>query len=202
VPPFRELLDDLLAERGQVVGLAAGYMRGDGRQVFPIFAYVLALNLVRARDPSHLLLAVVPRMALVGLVASVAYVPLAGVYPLNVMFTLAVATAVYALWRIDFKIVAASLFVAGGALVDYQWFGVACVLAAAYAIPRGYGVVTVPALFAVLLWPINGNWWALAVIPTLVLASMLEGQAGRYKWFFYAFYPAHLVTMVIIKAVV
>lgn len=166
-----------------------------GRQVFPIFAFVLAMNLVRARDPSHVVRTVAPRMALVGVVASLAYVPLAGIYPLNVMFTLALATAVFGCWRMGWKIAAASMFVVGGAAVDYLWFGVACVLLATWAIPRGFGVLTLPVLFAGLLWPVNINWWALSAIPTLILASMLEGQAGRYKWLFYAVYPIHLCAL-------
>lgn len=177
-----------------LIGSALGLHSGVGRAVFPLFALVLARNLARV-DPSHMLRSVAPRMAVVGAVAVVPYAYLAGWYPLNVMFTLAAAVAVHSLWHLGWRLSAVSLFVAAGAWVDYQWFGLACVLGAAIATRRGLSEYLQLAAMAVLLVPINGNLWALSALAFFAMCTCLDGPAPRYKWLFYAFYPLHLLAL-------
>lgn len=168
-----------------------------GRAVFPLFALVLGRS-VTLGDPGHLLRVVVPRMLTVGAVASVFYVPLFGWYPLNVMFTLAAGVAMVASWRIGWHLVAGALFISAGLLVDYQWFGLACIAVAAWTFSgRLLPVGGLVAVMAVLLVPVNGSLWALLAVPLFGLASMLNGPAPRLKWLFYAAYPAHLAALVI-----
>lgn len=166
-----------------------------GRAVFPLFALTLGRSAILG-PPGHLLRVVAPRMALVGAVASVAYVPLFGVYPLNVMFTLAAGVAMVALLRMGWGFVAGVVFAVGGALVDYQWFGLACIAVAAWAFARSrLPVAGVLAVMALLLVPVNGSLWALLAVPLFALASMFNGPAPRLKWLFYAAYPWHLALL-------
>lgn len=174
-----------------------GFHDSWGRTVFPLFALVLARNLARA-DSSHMLRVVAPRMVAVGLLAAPAYVYLAGWYPLNIMFTLAAAVAIHACWYLGWRFVSLALFLVGGFLVDYQWFGLACVLLSAWAMRRGsWPVLVHVAAMAALLWPVNGNLWALAAALLFAVCGLLEGPAPRWKWFFYVLYPAHLVVLAI-----
>lgn len=179
-------------------GGTLGIHDGVGRVVFPVFAFVLAYNLTRV--PVERLWALAYRLALAGVVACWPYTALqGGLLPLNVMFTLALAVAVGAAWLQGRAAVAALLFVVGGALVDYQWFGVLCVLLGWWSLRQG-GIcgegrrcaLALPALFAALLVPINGSWWALLAVPLVLAASTLEGPAPRLKWLFYGLYPVHL----------
>lgn len=174
---------------------------GIGRIVFPVFAFVLAYNLTRA--PVERLWTLAYRLALAGLVACLPYTLLQGaLFPLNVMFTLALSVAVGAAWLQGRSALALGLFVIGGALVDYQWFGVLCVLLGWWSLREGglccegrRCALALPALFAAILWPINGSWWALLAVPLVLAASTVQGPAPRLKWLFYAVYPVHLYAL-------
>lgn len=176
-------------------GSELGIHETAGRVVFPLFALVLGRS-VTLGDPRHLLRVVVPRMLGVGVVASFAYVPLFGWYPLNVMFTLAAGVAMVAAWRAGWMLVAVSIFASAGLLVDYQWFGLACVALSAWAFTtRLLPVPAVLAVMALLLLPVNGNLSASMAVLVAWLATYLQGPAPRLKWLFYAAYPGHLAVL-------
>jgi hypothetical protein len=169
-----------------------------GRAVFPLFALTLARNLARA-ESRHMLRVVAPRMLAIGVLASLPYAYLAGWYPLNVMFTLAAAVAIHATWHMGYRHVAFWAFLLAGFVVDYQWFGLGCVLLSAWAMQRqAWPVVVHLSAMAVMLWPVNLGWWALVAVPLFALCATLEGPAPRLKWLFYAVYPAHLVALVVL----
>lgn len=166
-----------------------------GRAVFPLFALVLGRS-VTLGDAMHLVRAVVPRMLAVGAVASVFYVPVFGPYPLNVMFTLAAGVACCAGWRLGYRALPVWCFVLAGFVVDYNWFGLACIVLAAWSMSRPVmPVAAVLAVMTVVLWPINGNAWALLSVPLWSLATLNEGRAPRLRWLFYAAYPVHLAVL-------
>lgn len=179
-------------------GGALGIHDGIGRIVFPVFAFVLAYNLTRV--PVERLWSLAYRLAVAGGIATAAYTYLqGGLLLLNVMFTLALAVAVGASWLQGRAVLAAVLFVVGGAFVDYQWFGLLCVLLGWWSLREGglcgegrRCALALPALFAALLWPINGSWWALLAVPLVLAASTVDGPAPRLKWLFYGLYPGHL----------
>lgn len=173
---------------------ALGFHDTIGRTVFPLFALLLAINCARG-EPSHLLRTVAPRMALVGVVASLVYVPLAGAGHGNVMFTLAAGVAVAALGRLGHQWLAYGLFLLAGLWVDYGWPGLACIGLGAWAIRRGVPAILLPLFFAPMLAPINGSWWALLAFPLVLAAWLLDASAPRWKWLFYAVYPAHLAVL-------
>lgn len=177
-----------------VFGLATGFHETWGRAVFPLFALVLGRSAMLG-PPLHLLRVVVPRMLFVGAVAAVAYVPLFGPFPLNVMFTLAAGVAMVAFWRIGWFLASVCVFVCLGLFVDYQWFGLACIALGAWAMHAGFPLVPVLLAMPVLLYPVNGNLWAVAAAPLFAVAGLLDGTAPRWKWLFYVAYPVHLAAI-------
>lgn len=49
------------------------------------------------------------------------------------------------------------------------------------------------------LWYVNGNPWALAAVPIAIGASRVIISIPRLRWFFYSYYPAHLVVLWLIR---
>jgi hypothetical protein len=46
---------------------------------------------------------------------------------------------------------------------------------------------------------VNGNAWSLAAIPIVLAASRVTLRLPRLKWAFYAFYPAHLLVLLVVR---
>lgn len=169
-----------------------------GRLVFPIFGFVVAYNAAR---PGALLNGshgrTLLRMLAIGVLATPVYAYLVGAWlPVNIMFTLALGVFVINLLAHEGEGVpiAAVLFLIGGLFVDYQWAGLAFMLAVWGAYARGWSPWWILAA-AVSLWTINGNLVAVLALPLLWLASMLEVKMPRHQLAFYAVYPAHLVAI-------
>lgn len=169
-----------------------------GRTVFPIFAYLLAHNLLRA-EPGHLLCSVAPRMLVVGMIAHLPYVAAGGGQLLNVMFTLSLATAVVAGWRLGYRVLPIAAGLVAGVVVDYQWVGIAVIALSVWGLRAGWPLWLHAVIWTVVLWPINGNVWVLAALPIIWLASQLHAAAPRWRWLFYVAYPAHLTALLVVR---
>lgn len=172
-----------------------------GRLVFPVFGIILAYHL--AHMPMH---RVGPLLLRLGIGASVS-LPFYGYLqgsplPLNILATYMVAVACWWLWLRGMEPVAVLVLVVGGAVVDYSWFGVVGVLLAAWWFRTESRFLLVPVVvFAAVLFPINGNWWALLAVPLVwAAAAWMHGPAPRFKWAFYVGYPLHLVGLALAKA--
>jgi hypothetical protein len=46
---------------------------------------------------------------------------------------------------------------------------------------------------------VNGNAWGLLAIPIVLLAGRVRLPLPRRTWVFYAFYPAHLLLLLIVR---
>jgi hypothetical protein len=57
----------------------------------------------------------------------------------------------------------------------------------------------VAVLACVTLAVINRNYWAVAALPIIVLAMFGDLRCPRWKWAFYAYYPAHLAGLCLIR---
>lgn len=172
-----------------------------GRLAMPLFMFVLAYNLARPGAlESGAYRRTMIRLAVFGALASPAFLALGGLvngwWPLNILFTLFVLTATLRLLeigRLQGYLAAGLVFVLGGSLTEFCWPA----LAFGVAIWTYTKQSSVPALIlgfvsCAALGYINGNQWALAAIPVLLIAPFIVIPCPRLRWFFYAFYPAHL----------
>ena len=179
-----------------------------GRAAMPLFVFVLAYNLAR---PDALARGAYPRcmkrLALFGALATPSFVALGGLavgwWPLNIMFTLLVITAaLYFVERggaVRFRI-AAGMVLVGGSSVEFWWPAVVLGLAVwCYCKSPSWTALLVAPLACAALWPVNGNFWALAAVPVVAAATRLDLRVPRLRWVFYAYYPLHLTALWLIR---
>ena len=193
----------MTADHAQKYGLIAvpGIYEA-GRLAFPLFGIVLAYNLARASSEGlAVYVRVLTRLLVCGALASIPFIALGGLgfgwWPLNCMFTLAVA--VYIMYLIEsrrpfWKIKAAAIFLLGGALVEFWWPGVAlCVSAWLYMKHPTRGALLLWLAGTASLTLINGNGWACASFVVLAgMAYLVTIEIPRASRWFYVYYPAHL----------
>jgi hypothetical protein len=191
-----------------------------GRLCLPLFTFVLAYNLAR---PSSIATAdktysrTARRLVTFGLVAQLVFVmphglpgPVAsGWWPLNILFTLALATTTMRLllgsaWR---KLCAALLVLVGGAFVEYWWPALGMCIGAWYYCRRPSWSALAAWLVSTLalgadMWAfaampiVNSSILALLAIPAIFWSRHLElATTIRGKWWFYAYYPLHLAAL-------
>lgn len=172
-----------------------------GRIVMPLFSFVLAYNLSRPgalqRDTFK---RTSVRLFLFGSISTIPFIAIGGAntsgWPLNILFTLLVATLVIWLLALDrpkLMIVILPLFSFAGMLPEYWHLGIAPTVAAWYfcRVPRLFSLVVWLATLAALYF-INGNFFALLVLPLLYAALKIDIRVPRSPRLFYFFYPFHL----------
>lgn len=179
-----------------------------GRLAMPLFGFVLAYNLARPEALQQGMYGrAMKRLVFSGLIATPFFMarimPLANWWPLNIMFTLLVATGtIYLLRRggVVFFLCALVLFIAGSAFVEFSWFGVGyCIAAWWYCAARGERSLLLWIVTAALLYFINQNFWALAAVPVILLAPHFRIQVPRIRFAFYAYYPVHLAVLLLLR---
>ncbi len=177
-----------------------------GRLAMPLFAFVLAYNLARPgalQSGAHL--RVMKRLALYGLAASPFFVALGGLafgwWPLNIMFMLLVATGTLYLSEKGGRansVAAAALFAIGGAFVEFWWFALAfCLAASWYCRTASKAALVVWLLTAASLYLVNRNLWAMAAMPLIFAAPLVDVKMPRLRHMFYAYYPAHIALLLL-----
>jgi hypothetical protein len=174
-----------------------------GRMAMPIFAIVLAYNLAQPQAlASGMYQRTMRRLGVSAAIATAPFVALGkvqfagGWLPLNVLATLLVATSVMYLVEvggIHRLALAVAVFVLAGALVEFWWFGVALAVAAhAYLRKPSFAKLSLVLAAATALALINQNFWALGGVAIVAASSFMRVEVPRVRWFFYAYYPAHL----------
>ena len=159
---------------------------------------MLAYNLARPEMISNgAAVRVMKRLAIFALIAAIPHIILDGrLFPLNILATLLVATGtVYLFEQGKLKRWQGILvFMAGGCIVEGNWFAVAvCMTAYRYCqSPTVLRLSSFMASLVVLGLFINGNQWALAVLPVILIAPHVSISLKRQRNFFYGFYPAKL----------
>jgi hypothetical protein len=181
---------------------------GVGRIAMPLFVFVLAYNLARpgVLERSGYSRAM-RRLAAFGILALPAFWLLGGfnaaLRPLNIMFTLLILTAMLNLVEcgtVGNWAAAVFVFLAGGANVEFWWTALAFGLAVWRYGKRPGMMPLALALTALLaLWVVNNNLWALAVVPVVLLSSLVDLRVPRVWWVFYAYYPLHLFVLCLIR---
>jgi len=179
-----------------------------GRLTMPLFVFILAYNLARPRTFERGgYQRTMIRLAVFGALATPAFIALGGLlagwWPLNIMFTLLVLTLALFLIRRGGNanaIAAGVVIVVGGSSVEFWWpaiiFGVAVWF---YARRPSMTALLVALLACASLAIINRNMWALAALPIIAAAARVDLRCPRWKWAFYAYYPAHLTALWLIR---
>lgn len=187
-----------------------------GRLALPFFVFVLGYNLSRIRPQQ--MPKVMLRLLVFGLISTPVYNILSGGlwywWPLNILFTLLVATAIVYLLAIpatraralQLRFAAILFFAVAGSLVDYLWIGPALTVAVWYRFSaasrreKRLGNLALGCL-AGLLCLLNQSPAALLALPVIFLLTMHCSNLAlpRMKWFFYWFYPAHLLALLALK---
>ncbi|MGJ7582688.1 TraX family protein [Variovorax sp. RHLX14] len=176
-----------------------------GRSAPPIFALVLAYNLARPYALERgVYRRTASRLLAFGLLATPAYMALGGlaadVYPLNIMFTLLLATVVIQLLDGGSTVAAAMTIGVGGCLVEFGLPAVGLCIALWFYVRRptlcrlALGVICLASLQI-----FNGNAWALAAFPLLFSIQRWTFALKRCRWLFYLYYPAHLLALWLIR---
>ena len=173
-----------------------------GRLAMPVFIFVLAFNLARpGENKAGTYKRIMTRLFTFGVLAFPPYFYMSGnALPLNIMFTLLSLTAI--IYFIERKNIIISLVIIFlmGAIVEYWWpallFGIATW---AYIKKPNIGMALLSTLACLSFGFINGNMWAVAAIPLIILMCFFKISIPRYKWFFYAFYPLHLYLLWLIR---
>ncbi|MGB7815565.1 MAG: TraX family protein [Methylotenera sp.] len=191
------------------------WMYNLGRLAMPLFGFVLAYNLAKPDAyKNHVYRRVVTHTFIIGLAATPFYKAAfhhAGLGALNIMFTLGLSTWIICLIDksrhshsadsiIINRALALALFILGSLFVEGQIIAVGYVLAA-------WTYCKMQKVWALLIWVlgtaglglINGNAWAIAVIPIILLISKINFKLPRLKWVFYAYYPLHLAILISIQ---
>jgi hypothetical protein len=204
----------VLVEASWRAGLHAvsynGYLvlRGIGRLAFPIYCFLLAEGMRHTRNVKRYLL----RLGLFALISELPF-DLAfrrTFFTLNyqnVFFTLFFGLLALSQWQwltgrkgfhaawqrqaLGLLFIAALALAAEFCRTDYGWQGVAVIalmyLLREYPVPRDLGSLAV--LY-------TSSTLELAAFPDVVLFRMYNGERGRQsKYFFYIFYPAHLLLL-------
>lgn len=179
------------------------YIFEAARICMPIFGFVLAYNLARPEAlEKGVHIRVMRHLALYGALATPFFMMMVGPLPLNIMFTLLVATAtIHMAERGGFWWTCAALllFVTGGALVEFWWPAVAFIVASwRYCKSPSWTALSLIILALVMTYLVNGNYWALLALPLLYVAQFVSIKVSRRRAVVYAVYPLHLALLLLI----
>lgn len=177
-----------------------------GRLVMPIFSFVLAYNLARpAKAGVHK--RIITRLLIAGGVAMPFFTALHAfsLFPLNIMFTLALSTACIYLLECQEKtyLIFGVLFVFG-TLVEYFYPAVLFTIFAWQYCHTGQKQHILWMLLTI--YPIgllNGSMTGSFALLVIYTASKikLNFEIPRCKTFFYSYYPAHLSLIYLFKTI-
>lgn len=166
-----------------------------GRIAFPLFAFQLTIGYQKTSNKKRY----IKRLLIFGVISQPIYYLLTRSWELNILFSLTLGF--WALWAWENKkylyfylIVPLSFF------VDYQWYGIAMILGfyifskALYQIPY----FTFNTLLYIYLVP--NSWIQIHSIFALVFIYKINFCKVKLpKYFFYVFYPGHLLIIYLIK---
>lgn len=177
------------------------YLYELGRLALPIFLFVMVYNLSRPGLLDHG--GFQRTMARLLVFSAIACLPMYGLhtsFPLNVLASLFVLVVVIYFLERKLYWFAAITFIVLGNLVEFSWLGISLGLSIwLYLRFNSLMTAAIVILSCAGMAKINGNFWAIAAIPTIVAFSYFDLKIPRNKWFFYTFYPLHLGILWLIR---
>lgn len=175
-----------------------------GRIAMPLFGFVLAYNLARpntVQKKSHF--RIMKRLFIFGLLATPFYVALNRYWPVNIMFTLLIATCLIYLIETrgqNYIYKCIIVFLIGGIFVEYFWFAPGyCLAAWWYCKHPSYKSGLIWLAVTALLYLINQNHWSIAALPIIYIVSRMHINIPHLRQVFYIYYPLHLAALTLIK---
>jgi len=177
-----------------------------GRLSMPLFAFAFSFGLAIQKN-KHFSLSTLKRIFLFGLISSLPYISLGNVmsgwWPLNIMFTFLVSAIIISMLSSTMKqryLIALTLFVIGGAFVEYAWAGIALTVSFWWFVKRSdWMSLSLIILSMIMLNNFNHNLWATLALPIIYLASKINLSIPRIKHFFYYAYPMQFSVIWIIR---
>lgn len=169
------------------------------RVVFPIFAIVLAYNVVAHSDAQAVKRSMLRTLATAILVQPAYAIAFGGEpLPLNVLFTL--VAGCYVATEPN-RIVAVVVALVAGCFVDYAWWGIGVVVASVHFFRVGGGLVAGALLLASVatLAIVNGNGYALLAFPMVALLGSVAVRVPRWRWTFLGYYVVHVAVLAILS---
>jgi TraX protein len=178
-----------------------------GRLAMPLFAFIFAYNLAQPNAFARgLYTRVLKRLIIFGLLATPGYIAMRNLptlWPLNIMFTLSVATIAlffYEKGGVGNYLVAILFFLIGSLFVEFNWAGVMFCITSWFYCKKPSILALLACLMAYLfLGIVNDNNWALASLPIIILASKIDLKVSRIPHFFYFYYPSHLYVLYLLS---
>jgi hypothetical protein len=172
-----------------------------GRLAFPLFAFLLAYNLEVRQVPFSRYW---PRLLVFALLSQPIYQWATGNDALNIFFTLLASTALHTAWKEltrrgleRYRPLLLLPVLVAATLVDFGLMGVLMVRVWANVLQKPSRLNW--AVWAIVILGLNyylpPSWMALLSLPLIALVRTLEGDSFRARWFFYLFYPAHLLVL-------
>ncbi len=186
----------LIDHIGAVFFPVSAGMRAIGRISFPLFAFGIAQGVAYTSDFRKYFI----RILLAAVISQPIYGKLFEISQLNPLFMLAWGAAALYFWRKEKKVIAGILLV-GSAFVEmsYGWYGVWTIFFFGFYGMREslcfYGQVAINALYGL----ITGAWiQILSLFSFMFLGGKWYVEALSKKlprYFFYVFYPLHLLVL-------
>ena len=172
------------------------YLYPLGRLTMPLFAFAFAYGLATQKDTQPKL-PILKRLLVFGLISSMPYVGLrvvmSGWWPLNIMFTLLLSTLIISILTSSIKsrlLISITLFIIGGAFVEYCWAGVALTLSFWWFVRRPNSLsILLIFVSMILLNNFNNSYWSTLALPVIYIASKINFPLPRIKHLFYYLYP-------------
>lgn len=182
------------------------FLRYIGRLAFPLFAYVLVYNyLFHTSDKKKYII----RLFLFALISQPFYLFVFN--GLNIFFTLGVGLSILYLYEnlkldkgalILFSVIFFSMLIPISWFLDYKIFGILMILAYYYYLrfEKGFYLVVLSIYSINFLW--NPYLATIGLFSLYIIFLMKDFHIKirrMNKWFFYIFYPLHLVILYILK---
>ncbi len=166
-----------------------------GRIAFPIFAFQLCVGYQKTSNKKRY----IKRLLIFGIITQPIYYLLTEEWTLNILFTLALGF--WALWAWENKkylyfylIIPLSFF------VEYQWYGILMILGFFVFSQPKYQVPYFVLNSLLYIYLIAGDWLQIFSLLSLVFIYKINFLRVKLpKYFFYVFYPGHLLIIYLIK---